>query len=184
MSLTQKERVSIRNRDIEFGRNDNPVEGCQFPHDHAEAHGMRCAGRIEVHHILPQTFGYIWLEAVKKELDHKINLITVCQNSHVRTPYSIHPDQVGIYFGKSESAGEKLQSRRREKAAQGIPYWNPSYDHLLVFQARRNTRIAQEAGWRFKQGKRADDDDDLSHPLLPIPFSGSQKRGVEIYRAS
>lgn len=152
MAFTEKQRISLRERDLAFGRQDNETPGCNFPHDHKSARLVECKGRLEVHHILPQMFGYVWLKALQEEIDSELNALTVCQNSHVGTNYSIHPDQAGInrrYHNGEVNVFKELQESRRHLAEQGLHYWNTTYDAVLVYQAIKNTKKAESNGWEL-----------------------------------
>lgn len=134
---------------MEFGRKDNKVPGCQFPHNHAC--GVQCRGRQEVHHIIPQRYARVVLQAPKEKVDQPLNGITVCQNSHVGTERSLHPDQPKARrtYGQNKNSYQEMFDQRNELTQQGKPYWNRQYDRELREQARNNTHQAKEEGWEF-----------------------------------
>ncbi|HEX8932115.1 MAG TPA: hypothetical protein VF810_03095 [Patescibacteria group bacterium] len=155
MAFTESERRQIRERDIEFGRNDNPIKGCNFPHSMAA--DVPCLGRLEVHHILPQMFGYTYLIALTSDIDQILNALTVCQNAHTGSQTyptdNIHNDQPYVwrsYRNGNNNAFNEMQMRRKVIAETGQPYWNTKFDAVMIYQARKNTNTAQEEGWRFK----------------------------------
>lgn len=93
----------------------------------------KCGGDLQIHHITPQLYGYEYLGMTEQEVDNPYNAIPLCADAHVGergTPDCIHPDQIGIKKLWSIYPGvfDELQKVRREKALQGIQYWNTRWD--------------------------------------------------------
>lgn len=136
LALTNAQKEAIRKRDHYT---------CQFPHKEGE----ECYGRLEIHHLLPQSY----CKLLGIDPDFETNLLTICQNSHQNI---IHKDigEARKHYKPKGDSFLKVQESRRDSLQSGVPYWNTEYDRAMLAIAIKNTQIAESKGWRFPGIKR------------------------------
>jgi len=149
VEISRSQRAYILDRDSYY---------CQFPIRHTETTYRPCrwSENLEVHHVTPYRWAQERLGWELEEINHPLNLVTVCRHHHRRV---LHPDlyQAQLLYGElGKEAFELVFSYRRQLTAQGVPYWYTAYDQLLKRIAQRLTTTYQEAGhqWEPKNQNR------------------------------
>jgi HNH endonuclease len=147
VELTKQQKDWVRERD----------EGeCQFPLSHI------CHGLIQLHHILPMSWGLNFEDMTPKEINSSENIISLCSDIHVGDPNKLpdpnvlHPEmrhaKIDYRMGDKD-AFSKIGRHHRDLMSYGLKYWHARNDeHMLevvrdrIYQMRDMRPYPQKRG--------------------------------------
>lgn len=99
--------------------------------------GMKhqCRDDLQIHHVIPQLWGYEKLGMNEEEVDSPYNAIPLCSDAHLGTRGTkdcIHTDQqdavTSYRIEHNQHAFGQLQDRRKMMMNSGLKYWSDKWD--------------------------------------------------------